>query len=45
MSHGPTKQSTGSYKGAKKDKHESRDKGNEQKKKQEPSWNWPPKKK
>jgi|GEM_PF-6203364 hypothetical protein len=33
MSHGPTKQSTGNYSGAKKDKHENRDKGDNQKKK------------
>ena len=38
MSHAPKKQSTGGYKGAKKDKHENRDKGNKQKKKQTPSW-------
>lgn len=35
MSHGPTKQSTGNYSGAKKDKHENIDKGDNQKKKQE----------
>jgi len=45
MSHGPPKQSTGNYKGAKKDKHENRDKGDRQKKKQDPSWNQLPKKK
>jgi len=38
MSHGPTKQSTGNYKGPKKDKHENRDKGDNQKKKQDSSW-------
>lgn len=45
MTHGPTKQSTGNYKGSKKDKHENRDKGDNQKKKQDPSWAQLPKKK
>jgi hypothetical protein len=45
MSHPPKKQSTGSYKGAKKDKHENRDKGDNQKKKQNSSWTQLPKKK
>jgi hypothetical protein len=39
MTHGPKKQSTGSYKGAKKDKHESGpQKGLKEKKREHPSW-------
>ena len=45
MAHGPTKQSTGNYKGPKKDKHENRDKGDKQKKKQADSWVQLPKRK
>jgi hypothetical protein len=43
MSHGPTKQSTGNYSGAKKDRHENLDKGDNQKKKQDSSWIQKPK--
>lgn len=45
MSHTQKKQSTGSFKGAKKNKHENLDKGDKQKKKMDSSWIQLPKRK
>lgn len=45
MSHRPKKQSTGSFSGSKKDRHQNRDAGDNQKKKHSPSWTQLPKRK
>jgi hypothetical protein len=45
MSHGRTRQSTGRFSGSKKERHQNRDAGDRQKKKDSPSWIQLPKRK